>query len=69
MNTEPHQKWSSNTPASTGPITPAMPAVPALMAMAVARSEPLKHVGEDRQCRGHDQPGTDTHDRAHGDEL
>ena len=38
MNTEPHQKWSSRKPPTTGPMATPTPAVAAQMPMAIARS-------------------------------
>ncbi len=41
-NTEPHQKWLSNTPPTTGPVAAATPATAVQMAMARPRSRSLK---------------------------
>ena len=38
MNTEPHQKWSSRKPPTTGPSATATPATPDQMPIAIARS-------------------------------
>ncbi|MGV9995301.1 hypothetical protein [Streptomyces sp. NPDC003374] len=67
--TEPHQKWSSRTPASTGPAAMPTPADVEEMAMAVARPGPVKVHSRMPEVRGHDQRGADAHRGPGGDQL
>ncbi len=69
MKIDPHQKWSSRTPPTTGPsATPS----PAVAGPDADRQRALAGVGEDgdqqRERRGHDERGARAHHRAGRDQ-
>ena len=67
--TEPHQKWVSSRPPSTGPIATPMPTAEVQMPMARDRSPRLEDVGDDGQRLRHDRRAAQAHHRAGRDQL
>ena len=66
--TEPHQKWSSSQPPTTGPIAMPRPETPAQIADGAAALLRREDVREDRQGRRHDERAADAHERARRDQ-
>ena len=67
--TEPHQKWVSSRPPSTGPMATPMPTAEVQMPMARAPLARLEDVGDDGQRLRHDGRAAKAHHRAGRDEL
>ena len=69
MKIEPHQKWSSRTPPTTGPSATPRPAVAAQMPIAIARSRAsVKTLTSSESVAGMMNAAPGAHDRAGGDQ-